>query len=312
MHISSLLLSLYALVAPTQAVRFGKKPVMSTIAQYDFPLYMQFSSAAYCDKLFSSSTPAFNCGARCDGAVAGTILKRSVINKRTEAAGYVGYNHKLKIVIASFRGSSNVQNWLNNIQVWISSVDDWGVVTPALLEDGNKLVPSKAKVHAGFEKGYLSIRTEIQRCVQSLAVKYPTYKIIFTGHSLGGALATMAAADFVENFGVSYGDRISLYTYGQPRVGNREWAEYVQKLPFASRMYRIQHRRDIVVQFPAQVMKYVHSGHQYTLSEDNKTTRACKTSGPAGESKACLKDDRRLLGIATHTTYYNYKSKGCA
>ncbi|KAI8897180.1 hypothetical protein BC833DRAFT_594686 [Globomyces pollinis-pini] len=77
-------------------------------------------------------------------------------------------------------------------------------------------------------------------------------------------------------------------------------------------MYRIQRRRDLVVHLPFQFMKYVHSGFQYTLLEDNKTVRVCKTSGPAGESDVCLKDDLYMLGTSAHTDYYNYQASQCA
>ncbi|KAJ2994189.1 hypothetical protein HDV02_001768 [Globomyces sp. JEL0801] len=245
MQFSSFLLTLYTLASSAEAAPTTQKAAISANAQDNFPLFMQYSGATYCDKLFSSSAPAFNCGARCGGDIAGTILTRSINNKGTEGAGYVGYNDNLNLIIVSFRGSSSTQNWINNIQIGTSTVNDWGIVTPAFLSENNRAFPGNAKVHSGFEKTYLSIRTEIQQATQSLAVKYPNYKIVFTGHSLGGSLATLAAADFVENFGGSFADRISLYTYGQPRVGNREWANYIQSTPFASRMYRVQRRGDL-------------------------------------------------------------------
>ncbi|KAI8897179.1 hypothetical protein BC833DRAFT_594685 [Globomyces pollinis-pini] len=147
MQFSSFLITLYTLAASIQAATASEKVAISPNAEENFPLFMQFSGATYCDNLFSSSAPAFNCGARCAGAAAGTILTRSINNKGTEAAGFVGYNDNLQLIIASFRGSTNVQNWVNNIQLWTSIVNDWGVVTPALLEERNRAFPSDAKVN---------------------------------------------------------------------------------------------------------------------------------------------------------------------
>jgi hypothetical protein len=49
------------------------------------------------------------------------------------------------------------------------------------------------------------------------------YDLIFTGHSLGGALASLAAAQTrVE--GLRRSEQITLYTFGQPRIGNYEFA----------------------------------------------------------------------------------------
>ena len=46
--------------------------------------------------------------------------------------------------------------------------------------------------------------------------------MIFTGHSLGGALATHAAMDIMLEEFIS-SQNIKLYTYGGPRVANPEW-----------------------------------------------------------------------------------------
>jgi triacylglycerol lipase len=41
-----------------------------------------------------------------------------------------------------------------------------------------------------------------------------------TGHSLGAALATLAAADFAKE-----GYQPVVYTMGSPRVGDRDWVK---------------------------------------------------------------------------------------
>ncbi len=47
-------------------------------------------------------------------------------------------------------------------------------------------------------------------------------KIIVTGHSLGGSLAILAAADLHK----THGKIDQVYTFGQPRVGNAAFASY--------------------------------------------------------------------------------------
>eukprot|EP00344_Euplotes_crassus_P004949 CAMPEP_0196994956 /NCGR_PEP_ID=MMETSP1380-20130617/1170_1 /TAXON_ID=5936 /ORGANISM="Euplotes crassus, Strain CT5" /LENGTH=247 /DNA_ID=CAMNT_0042410473 /DNA_START=166 /DNA_END=906 /DNA_ORIENTATION=- len=77
--------------------------------------------------------------------------------------------------------------------------------------------------------------------------KYDDYKIVFTGHSLGGALALHAAADgTLSNL---YQNRnISIYTYGQPRVGNREFYNlFLEKI---DDYYRLVHHKDLVAHVP--------------------------------------------------------------
>lgn len=56
---------------------------------------------------------------------------------------------------------------------------------------------------------------------------YPDYPLVITGHSLGGALASLCALDFIkENIPINY-----FYTFEQPRVFNpklaKEFFKYV-------------------------------------------------------------------------------------
>jgi predicted lipase len=101
----------------------------------------------------------------------------------------------------------------------------------------------------------------------------PTYQIVFTGLSLGGSLAALAAVDFNDVAGLS--DRISLYTYGQPRVGNKAFVEYVNSLPFASRIVRVVRNGDPVPRLPLAFMGYSNFKQQYSL-DDNGNYVKCE------------------------------------
>lgn len=49
---------------------------------------------------------------------------------------------------------------------------------------------------------------------------YPNAELAICGHSLGGALATVALAQIVFELGIPVPQNISLYTFGSPRVGD--------------------------------------------------------------------------------------------
>ena len=77
--------------------------------------------------------------------------------------------------------------------------------------------------------------------------RYRNYKVWVTGHSLGGALASLASTV------LSYETRtpknnLFLYTFGQPRVGDYQYAFQHDKLVPIS--FRVTHYRDPVVHLP--------------------------------------------------------------
>lgn len=54
-------------------------------------------------------------------------------------------------------------------------------------------------VHQGFQEQYLSLRKELRVMATEFMVKYDPKQLIITGHSLGGAIATLCALDFTLN-----------------------------------------------------------------------------------------------------------------
>jgi triacylglycerol lipase len=72
------------------------------------------------------------------------------------------------------------------------------------------------------------------------------------GHSLGGALATIAAVDLAKKLkaeGVDINSRMALYTYGAPKIGDSEWVKYANSI-MTFRIARVVHWRDPVVAVP--------------------------------------------------------------
>lgn len=98
--------------------------------------------------------------------------------------------------------------------------------------------PSGGKIHKGFYEAYEAVESIIQA---RLNEKDITQKPLFiTGHSLGGALATIAAKRLVHQGGIS-----ACYTFGSPRVGDEEWVSQI-KTP----LYRLVNAADCVTMLP--------------------------------------------------------------
>ena len=132
--------------------------------------------------------------------------------------------------VLAFRGTENLRDWLTNISIG-----------PKDLEGGGQ-------VHDGFMQGLNSVWPRIDEELRGL--RCPVY---FTGHSLGGALATIAAARRPPR---------ALYTFGSPRVGN---AEFVARL--SCPVFRLVHGTDLVTEVPTEEpLRYRHAGDRIHIA----------------------------------------------
>ena len=77
--------------------------------------------------------------------------------------------------------------------------------------------------------------------------KYSNYTYVFTGHSMGAAVSNMACMDAVMS-GTVDGRKTKMYNFGQPRVGNKAYAEFLESE--VSEIYRVNHHRDLWTHIP--------------------------------------------------------------
>jgi predicted lipase len=121
------------------------------------------------------------------------------------------------------------------------------------------------RVHRGFLDAYMSVRDEILTKVLELNSK----RIIITGHSLGGALATLCGVDLQKN-SIVHWHNLHLATFGSPKVGNRKF-----KKSFNNRVFsydRYVNRLDLVPLMPfscSAVGKKVKAIHKFKHDINN-------------------------------------------
>lgn len=146
-------------------------------------------------------------------------------------------------MVLAFRGSQEPQDWMTNLATQLRNF--------TLQEDGVTALSSyKGRVHTGFFLAWAIIEKSVLAQIrkwreeQTIAGK-PALPLYVTGHSLGGALATMATAALVE----SEIDVAGLYTFGQPRVGDRT---FVRQLSASTcgKVFRFVNHNDIVPHVP--------------------------------------------------------------
>lgn len=142
----------------------------------------------------------------------------------------MGYDSVSNSIISTYRGSDNALNW----------IEDFDFIKVDYVREGC----TDCRVHQGFNADYNSLAGESVPYQQLLKEKYPNAEIVIVGHSLGGAIAVISAVEQALIFG-----RVSLYTYGQPRVGNSEFAAF-QNLKITGDNLRAIYRNDPVPTLP--------------------------------------------------------------
>jgi len=105
-------------------------------------------------------------------------------------------------------------------------------------------LPAGCQVHTGFANALDSLW---DGHIQPWLADQPAGKVCITGHSLGAALATLAAL-LIEN--------ATLVTFGSPRVGNGQFAACLA----GRNLRRYVDCSDVVTMVPPQELGYAHAG----------------------------------------------------
>eukprot|EP00443_Scrippsiella_acuminata_P001116 CAMPEP_0115196156 /NCGR_PEP_ID=MMETSP0270-20121206/14943_1 /TAXON_ID=71861 /ORGANISM="Scrippsiella trochoidea, Strain CCMP3099" /LENGTH=931 /DNA_ID=CAMNT_0002609485 /DNA_START=75 /DNA_END=2870 /DNA_ORIENTATION=+ len=248
-----------------------------------------------------------------------------VSNDYTSTEAGLWRNKAQKHLILAFRGTvqTDIQDLMTDVNI---------VKTPwASRDEGDPIADDEPLVHAGFRKALDSVSQRLKALIREAVAGVPEdWEIFITGHSLGGALATLMALDLGGGLDASKGlpvapkrrlwiselifgkeeavqtegppkfKRLSLYTFGAPRVGNAAFAAALEAaVPEA---YRIVNSQDLVARFPRGF--YQHGGRTVLLlntTSDGLIGSAAKLETADGlwvegqsQGKCPLRDDAVL------------------
>lgn len=157
------------------------------------------------------------------------------------------------------------------------------------------------KVHTGFADAWQDVASTFKALLDDARERRPSYRVTFTGYSLGGSTALLAAA-YLRGQGY---DGVDVYTFGAPRVGNGAFIDYVMRQNGSE--YRITHWDDLAPTYVPLFLGYRHNFPEYWLSQGPSTrihyevqdVQVCM--GP--EQKQC-NEAQFNLDIVAHLFYF--------
>ncbi|MBE3043474.1 lipase family protein [Candidatus Bathyarchaeota archaeon] len=216
---------------------------------------------AYCVGTSGVSKP-FRCISRCKdfpslslvttwntGVLLGDSCGYIAVDHGVRRAGADGGDLREKAIIVAFRGTYS----LSNTVVDLASMPQEYVPYPS--PDEPKHECNNCTVHMGFLSSWRHARKEVLPHLKTLHQKHPDYPFHLVGHSLGGAVAALAALELKASL---QWDDVTVTTFGEPRIGNAGLARFVEDVfgldegvePEERRYRRVTHADDPVPLLP--------------------------------------------------------------
>lgn len=255
-----------------------------------FPLFMSLSIFAHCSTIAPNSP--FLCGPghlnACDDGMilTSTKVNSTMSDERTGASAFLATNSILKQILVVFKGTTDSNS--RNLDLDLRLVAYYA--------------NSSFKVHNGFQQGYLAIRSSVLKSVFKLGEDFPDYDIVYTGASLGGAYAAFGAIDLYNSSKPCVRSRLQVINFGQPRIGSRSFAGYVDSLSL--NVTRVTNYGDPIAHLPPKFLGYAHFGTQYQIK--NTLITLCSNAKDTLHVGAidCEKDLLHL-SFQKHLSYFN-------
>lgn len=195
--------------------------------------------------------------------------------------------HNDQLVVLSFRGTE-IDNFMGAFTDWKRNLEFIAVA------DG-----FGGRVHQGFAQNIAEVwndsgdQSGIKSHVEPI-LSSGARTLWITGHSLGAALAVLAAERAVRD-GLTVN---GVYTFGAPRIGDAQFKENYAALGLEERTYRFVHDEDVVRKLPPGD-EYAHVGRlkfidaQGRLSDDIKPDAVSDLPEPARAQQRAV----RLFGL---------------
>ena len=155
-------------------------------------------------------------------------------------------------IIVAFRDTGSDKRWERILNML---TDARATLKKMSYLDDSEL--SEIKAHEGFVSEYMLFREKVIEYVDM----HPEKEVHVVGHSLGGALATLASFDIAS----SLNREVNTVTFGAPRVGTSDFRNAFDELPI--NLFRVVVANDPIARVPGMLIPYEHVGQLIQIDE---------------------------------------------
>jgi len=227
----------------------------------------RFSRAAYCN---STQVQQLTCGDACTALGNVEVLIAKGDNAKLPRF-FVAHDVDGGQIVVSHQGT--------NTSDFQSVANDVDIAPVALSSSSFPNQPSGVLVHEGFQDTWQRSASDVLSTVQNAIKQTGVKKVLVTGHSLGAAVSLLDAMMLRTTLDTSI--EMTTVLFGLPRVGNQEWANFVDAT-IGSTFNRITNGQDPIPIVPPRALDYSHPSGEVHIFPGNVTV-AC----PGQENAAC-------------------------
>ncbi|KAG9298058.1 hypothetical protein G9A89_018141 [Geosiphon pyriformis] len=121
------------------------------------------------------------------------------------------------------------------------------------------------KVDGAFYSKYLETQGIMAKMLADISNESKIYRIVLVAYGIGAVYGILTILELLKNASV---ENIYMYSYGQPRIGNRIFADYVDQIENLL-IARITFKDDFVTQMPVNAHdEYLHYALEYWIASE--------------------------------------------
>ncbi len=180
-----------------------------------------------------------------------TLIKQ-VEDKKNNGLGFVLSSRVEELIVVSIR-ENDLTKWAN-----------------IKAEFSRKKIPFPTcrlcEVHPFFVNFVTKLQDGLDEGLDIVLNKRKKARLVVTGHSIAGGVAALYAIHVMNKWRNRLLNRMELVTFGSPRIGNHEFAYYINGLLGLENIYRVTFQRDNIPFLPPLKNGYYHmGGSRYTF-----------------------------------------------